>query len=340
MTLLEQRYRFILKMLPAFYRAEREEEMVEAFLQGAGPDDDGHSARPSWGEVASIAALAIRIRLGGIGAAPRSRAVGDAVRLAALLGLGYQAAISWITIVFSLRALGYRPGQSPLIAPGGQASELVSIVESLVWIAAFAALTLGKVRAAKLLGGLGLTYVLVMLGIDILTWPRSVIDSGPYVLVIVVPVAALLTAYHRDAPVRRSPQLSALPLSLAAIYIAIALAFTNAWGTAAAPSQPTMWIAGWIDPHSVTAAALLIAGLLSLTRKTRPAWRLALAVVALPIAAARSPLFLLGAAGPMQPYTITLIIQCSALLILCLVLTVASLRALPRPVQLPLRGRN
>ncbi|WP_066951079.1 hypothetical protein [Microtetraspora fusca] len=337
MNLLEQRYRFILKMLPAPYRAEREEEMVEAFLEGAGPACDEQNARPSWREVASIAALAVRSRLGGLGAGPRYRAIGDAVRLVALLGLGYQAVIGWIATAFSLHILGYLPGQSLVIAPGSQMPELLSIAKSLVWIIAFAALALGKVRTAKLLTTLGLLYMLVMAGIDAFTWPRTVIDSAPHILATMVPVLALLTAYHPDAPVRRSPPMTALPLGLAALYIAIALAFTNTWGMAVTPGHPAVWVASWIDPQGVTVAALLIAGLLCLMRDTTPAWRLGLAIVAASMAAARSPLFLIDVKGPVQPLAITLIIQSTALLTLCLVLIVASLRVLPRPT-VPLRG--
>ncbi|WP_067143939.1 hypothetical protein [Microtetraspora malaysiensis] len=337
MNLLEQRYRFVLKMLPAAYRAEREEEMVEAFLEGAGQACDEHNARPSWREVASIAALAIRSRLGGLGATPRYRAIGDAVRLAALLGLGYQAVIGWIATAYSLRALGYLPGQSLVIPPDSQMPELLSIAKSLVWIVAFAALALGKMRAAKLLATLGLLYMLVMAGIDAVTWPRLVIDSGPQILATMVPVLALLTAYHPDAPVRRSLPMTALPVGLAALCIAIALPFTNTWGMTVAPGQPEVWVASWIEPQGLTVAAFLIAGLLCLMHSTKPAWRLGLAIVAAPMAVARSPLFLIDVEGPVQSFAITLIIQSAALLMLCLVLIVASLRVLPRPA-VPLRG--
>lgn len=336
MNLLEQRYRFILKMLPAPYRAEREEEMVEAFLQGAGHDRDEHNARPSWREVASIAALAVRSRLGGLGAGPRYRAIGDAVRLVALLGLGYQAVIGWISVVYSLHLLGYLPGQPLVVAPGRQVPELLSIAEGLVWIAAFAVLALGKVRAAKLLAALGLVYVLVTVGIAAFTWPRSVVDSAPHVLITMVPVLALLTAYHLDAPVRRSLPMTALPLGLAALYFAIALAFTNTWGADVAPGHPAVWIAGWIDPQGVTVAALSIAGMLCLMRDATPAWRLGLAIVAASMAVGRSPFFLIGVEGPVQPLSVTLIIQFVALLTLCLALIVAGLRVLPSPA-VPLR---
>ncbi|MEV4566815.1 hypothetical protein AB0K12_23865 [Nonomuraea sp. NPDC049419] len=336
MSLLERRYRLILRMLPASYRAEREEEMVEAFLQGAGQDRDEDNARPSWRETVSIAALAVRSRLGGLGAAPRYRAVGDAVRLVALLGLGYQAVIGWIDVLFSLHALGYLPGRSPVVAPGRQVPQLLAMAEGLAQVAAFAALALGKVRAAKLLAVLGLVYVLVMVGIAALTWPRSVIDSAPHVLGAMVPVLALLTAYHVDAPVRRSLPMTALPLGLTVAYIAIALAFADITGTDVAPGHPTAWVAMWIDPQGVTVAVLLMAGLLCLVRDATPAWRLGLAIVAASMAVERSPVFLIGVERPVQSLAITAIVQSAALSTLCLALIVAGLRVLPRPA-VPLR---
>lgn len=71
-TLLEQRYRTVLRMLPAYYRAEREEEMVETYLDDM-DEADQDLARPAWGEVASIAALSVRTRLGSAGAPPATR---------------------------------------------------------------------------------------------------------------------------------------------------------------------------------------------------------------------------------------------------------------------------
>ncbi|GAA0374752.1 hypothetical protein GCM10009530_26600 [Microbispora corallina] len=69
MSLLEDPYRRVLRLLPASYREGREEEMVAAFLEGS--PGAGDNARPRWPEVASVAALAIRVRLGGPGSQGR-----------------------------------------------------------------------------------------------------------------------------------------------------------------------------------------------------------------------------------------------------------------------------
>ncbi|MBE1582663.1 hypothetical protein ACFPOI_60465 [Nonomuraea angiospora] len=71
MTLLEQRYRSVLRLLPASYRAEREEEMVDAFMEMYGDAPDEINPRPPWSEIASVLALSVRIRLGAAGSAPR-----------------------------------------------------------------------------------------------------------------------------------------------------------------------------------------------------------------------------------------------------------------------------
>jgi hypothetical protein len=89
---LEERYRGVLRLLPAGYRARWEEEMVAAFLESMERDDPDEAeflrdyGRPSWSEMGSVAALAVRLRLGGAGT-PRSAAWGAAVRLAALIAL-------------------------------------------------------------------------------------------------------------------------------------------------------------------------------------------------------------------------------------------------------------
>ena len=78
MSRLEQRYRLLLRtLLPASYRKVWEEDMVATFLESMDTDDAEAAeyladyGRPSWSEVASVAALAIRLRLGAAGAPPR-----------------------------------------------------------------------------------------------------------------------------------------------------------------------------------------------------------------------------------------------------------------------------
>ena len=163
MSLLEDRYRHVLRLLPASYRAEREEEMVCAFLEGSGDLSDADSPRPRWSEIASVAALSLRVRLGGAGAPPRFFAWGEAVRLVAVLGLFFHAMMSCVWLgdflrppgVFGSPSVDYRAA----LGPAGSAERLWNIVQGLgglLWIAAFASLVRGRPRAAKPLALLAL----------------------------------------------------------------------------------------------------------------------------------------------------------------------------------------
>ncbi|GAA4235862.1 hypothetical protein FHR32_008499 [Streptosporangium album] len=114
MSLLEERYRRVLRLLPATYRAAREEEMLCALLEGAGDLRGQPTPRPRWPEIAGIAALSVRVRLGGIGAAPRYLAWGQTVRLVAVLGLFFHAMMSCFWFADFLRPDGgfhsFHPG--------------------------------------------------------------------------------------------------------------------------------------------------------------------------------------------------------------------------------------
>src|SRR5215469_6951437 len=112
MTPLEQRYRLVLRLLPASYRAAWEEEMVAAFLDSMATTDSDDAEYladygwPSRSEVASVVALAVRLRLPGVrlrlgtpGAPPRYAASGEAVRRAVL-------ALILVHAVFAMVGLG------------------------------------------------------------------------------------------------------------------------------------------------------------------------------------------------------------------------------------------
>ena len=74
---LERRYRRVLRLLPGWYRAQWEQDMVAAFLDSwltGDPEEDKaiiEFCKPGWAEVASVAGLAVRLHLGGPGTARR-----------------------------------------------------------------------------------------------------------------------------------------------------------------------------------------------------------------------------------------------------------------------------
>ncbi|MCA1673893.1 MAG: hypothetical protein LC799_17390, partial [Actinobacteria bacterium] len=188
MKVLEDRYRRVLRMLPSYYRMEWEEEMVATFLASMEthePEEGAYLAdfgRPSVAEVASVVALAVRLRLGGAEAPPRSFLWGEAVRRVALVGLLTGAAlmtmftlrdlwltqvIPWPTPPVRMRALG---NPAPLdLWP--RALWLCS----LALIPAYLALVSGRWRAARVLAALALVPSLVRVASSAV----EAMNSGP-----------------------------------------------------------------------------------------------------------------------------------------------------------------
>jgi hypothetical protein len=145
---LEQRYRVVLRtLLPASYRKLWEEDMVATLLESMASDDAEAAeyladyGRPSWSEVASVAALAVRLRLGAANAPLRSGAWGEAVRLVALMGLLVHAAAATIEAGSTL----WLAGRVDWLAapPGDWAPALphsawptISTIAGLLWLPA------------------------------------------------------------------------------------------------------------------------------------------------------------------------------------------------------------
>jgi hypothetical protein len=165
---LEQRYRVVLRtLLPASYRKLWEEDMVATFLESMASDDAEAAeyladyGRPSWSEVASVAVLAVRLRLGAANAPLRSGAWGEAVRLVALMGLLVHAAAATIEAGSTLWLAGRVDW---LAAPPGdwapalphRAWPTISTIAGLLWLPAYVGLLLGYRRAAQLLAFLAL----------------------------------------------------------------------------------------------------------------------------------------------------------------------------------------
>ncbi|GAA2666374.1 hypothetical protein [Nonomuraea recticatena] len=343
MSLLEQRYRFVLRMLPASYRAEREEEMVDAFLDAAGDVRDEDNLRPGLPEVASVAGLAVRTRIGGLGAPPRARATGDAVRLFALLGLGHHAALAWDSLAARLAAFGLVGSEPDYVYSGaGQwVWALLSVAQGLVWAAAFAMLALARVRPAKVLAVTGLAASVLMYAVLGMMTPETLDWSLlAFLFATALPVVALLTAYHADAPpVRPSVPLTAAPLGVAVLYQALAL--TVGPRVADSPVETMGWLAPWLDPQGVAIAALLVAGMVCLTRRAHPSLLLALAIAAVPMIVLRAPFDYLGAQGAwVQAMALTMFAQAAVLAVLAVALTVAAMRALPRVEGVPGVGQG
>ncbi|MGW2621158.1 hypothetical protein [Streptomyces sp. NPDC001500] len=216
-TLLEARYRTVLRLLPAYYRREREEEMVEVYLWDVDRETQDQS-RPTLGETASIAALAVRTRLGA-GGAPRGYALlGSAVRLFALVAVLLQAAAAVVDRVLEVTwaAAGGSAQRHVFLTgfTGGGAVRLVAAMAiwllPLLWTVSWFALLHGRRRlaqAAALLAALpSLWPFLAPLVTDALP-PHT--PYAPVSLVLAwLSALALCAAHHRDAPAPVLPVLT------------------------------------------------------------------------------------------------------------------------------------
>lgn len=220
---LEQRYRRVLRLLPGYYREAWQEDMVAAFLDTwmtGDPDEDSVTMefdRPGWREVVSVAALAGRLYLGGVGAARRYFAWGQAVRRAVLALVLVHAMVSLNALVFltwSRRLFGLPAPPASLAAatPDGIWPS-VWYAGYYAWIVVFVVLVLGHYRAARVIAVLAIIPDLIRLLDGQFTDRFTAAPIGPWafwILLNFVPVLAM-TAFHRNAPpVARRPWLLAL----------------------------------------------------------------------------------------------------------------------------------
>ncbi|MEV0352544.1 hypothetical protein AB0H88_42890 [Nonomuraea sp. NPDC050680] len=312
--LLEQRYRTVLWLLPRSYRAEREEEMVAAFMEFSGDVPDEENPRPRWGEIASVLALSMRVRLGGAGATPRFVAWGAAVRLVATLGLAFHAAAGTLTLV----SLAFITPDS-MMRPLGE-------VAAALWVTAFVLLMRGHVRIAKPVALAAGAAALVEL-VDWQNWASQFVplDAVPPALNVVVPLAALLAGFHHDVPpVRRAWGLTVLPLAAGLLLRAVILALLGS----ALGEVPVLW--PWVDLMGLATVVLVVAGIVCLARDLPAHVPLALAILGTLMLPSRLSLvdnsYL--SSGPAVLWASS-VGQCVALIVMVTVLAVAGFRGLP-----------
>ncbi len=328
----ERRYRRVLRLLPAGYRQAWEEDMVGAYLERA------RAGRPSPGELLSVLALAVRLRLTGTYASARGRAWRQAAHMLALMILLYQALAATVSVASTVAlAIESTVDEAPVSLGFFVWSDLLT----LFWVATFGALVLGRVVAAWVLAALAFashvgvtvaTYVIVTglgssgpgLGpADAIRWGWAVLS-----------VAAALTA--------SAPALSARRRWLGA-YLAGGLILLAASPRIVVPRYP-LWT-HYANLESLTQVALVVAMAVALATtawRRSPQWLLALAAFGGGLGAVhlvRRPAPVSAIEGePVAAWTGTFFTVSTSLdlavlsfAVVCAVIGLAALRRLPRP---------
>ena len=294
MTRLEERYRLVLRLLPASYRAAWEEEMVAAFLESMATtdsDDDEYLAEYGWpsrSEIGSVVALAVRLRLpavrlrlGAPGAPPRYAASGEGVRRAVLALLLVHAVFATVGLGTMLWLAGVVPWvpRAPVewTQPGLISRWYVAFtLLGLAWPVAYLALVLGYRRVARQAASLAvagsvlheIARVVVGEAQSVVAVPATVLFGGLLLLA--------LLAFHRDAP--PVPVRWGLASFGAGILVAAGFVVVTS-----RPDEALLALLDWAGVYSVllvgAALAYLVVVLVWPARRGSP-WSLAFALLA------------------------------------------------------------
>ncbi len=251
---LENRYRRLLRVLPAWYRAEREEEMVGLFLADRTDELDLEHGWPGWGEAGATVALGVRTRFAASGAPARAVAVGDVVRLVAMIGVLVHAAHATQGLVSQLLEGGAPVAVRPFVL----AADLALLAGSVAVVAGFRGV-------AKALFGV----------LSVLSLLRLAQGVGPEVLLgllwqvpLWLTVLALCAGFHRDAPEPASGG-----WRWAVVAVVPGTAAVMALTTALHPYELVAVVSTGLVP-----AAAVVAGMAHLARRGSPVGALGLGV--------------------------------------------------------------
>jgi hypothetical protein len=278
-TLLETRYRTVLRLLPAYYRRAREEEMVETYLWDVDQETQDQS-RPTLGEVASVAALALRSRLGAVGA-PRPYAVlGATIRLFALFAVLLQAASALVDRVLSLTwaSTGGAARWDMFVSdftthgPWSTAVQVAEWTLPLLWTVGYFALLHDRRRLARVSVAVAALPTLWPLVGPLVsdTVPPDPAYATASALLAWLSALALCAAHHRDAPPASLP-VGSPGVVFTASCVVMGASIVLLPSVADAVWAPAMWFlagsAAWLlwsirsTDRSTACGALALAGL-------------------------------------------------------------------------------
>jgi hypothetical protein len=288
MTRLERRYRLLLRLLPGWYRERRGDEMVETFLDERGELGDLGDLRdeygsPPAGEVLAVVLLALRTRIGGLGAPPKARRVGDTVRRVAVALIAFHAVTAVAALLtVAVLALGgtaaARELGMMLLAPrtGQEWWQVAEMALRLLWVPALIALLTEQRRTARGLAVLAALEPVCSLVAQTVDGSAGAFTLLPSALSAAVAAGATAVGFRADTPA--PPQAWRRGVLLGAVGIAAGYAAVTALGAG---------LGVWVSPEAVTVLLAGIAvGLAARLRPGRlhPAWPTVVVVTAvLPI---------------------------------------------------------
>ncbi|MFG3690593.1 hypothetical protein [Micromonospora sp. NPDC047740] len=342
MSRLEERYRVILRLLPVSYRQEWEDDMVAAFLDSmdtGDPDTAEYAAdygRPSLSEVASIVSLAVRLRLGGADAPPRSYAWGQAVRLATLMAMLTNAVMVTASIAVTLWLSGkiaWLPTPAPeweLTAPSGIWNTAWNLA-GYAWLPAYIALVLGHRRVAQAVALLAIVPPAITTAVEQAAGGAPLSVSPWAMRLFDVFLLLAMAAFHHGAPpVPRRPWLLAPPIGILLVPVPLFII---------EETEPALRLLDWPGLYCTTVTAAM-AVYLAVRVSRRPSrtlpWSLALTLLAATTIALRV-VTLLDYSDQAQGPTLTAIasLQVIAVLAVGVPLAVLATRALRRLPPIP-----
>ncbi|MFI6263126.1 hypothetical protein [Micromonospora sp. NPDC051006] len=341
MSRLEERYRFVLRLLPAAYRQEWEDDMVAAFLDSMDTGDSETTAyvtdygRPSLSEVTSIVSLAVRLRLGGADAPPRSYAWGRGVRLATLMAMLAHAVMVTASIAVTLWLYGkiaWLPAPAPewALTPPGSIWHTAWDLAGYAWLPAYIALVLGHRRVAQAVALLAVVPPVITTAVQQAGDVPLSVSPWAMLLIDVVLLIAMAAFHHGAPPVPRRPWLLALPVGILLVPVPL---FTIQATT------PALRLLDWpgLSCAAVTAVMVihLVGRVTNRSSRTLP-WSLALTLLAVATLTLRAAT-LLDYSDQAQHTTLATIASVQAIAVLAVGVPVAvlAIRALRRLPSIP-----